>query len=236
MENLEPGDVVLCTVDRIVGTIVFVNIDDTGLEGSIVLSEIAPGRIRNLRSYVVPKKKIVCKILRIKDKQIQLSLRRVTQKEEKEVKVEYKQEKSSESILKGILKEKAKEIIKKIKQKNSVYEFLQNSKVDSKELENLVSKSDAKKILEIINKQKKKKAEIKKQIKLTSKKPDGIKLIKNILGKLKNAKIKYISAGKYSIKVTDENPKKADNKLKEILQNIEKQAKENQMEFSVKEK
>ena len=57
---LEVGDIVLCTVDRIIGTTVFVGIEGNG-EGSIVTSEIAPGRIRNLRDYVVPKKKIVCK-------------------------------------------------------------------------------------------------------------------------------------------------------------------------------
>lgn len=233
MENLEIGDAVLCTVDRIVGTVVFVNIDDTNLEGSIVLSEIAPGRIRNLRDYVVPKKKIVCKVLRINGKQIQLSLRRVTQKEEKEVKEEYKQEKSSESVLRGILKDNAKEVIKKIKEKESVYEFLQNAKSDSKELEKLVTKTDAKKILEIINKQKKKKFEIKKEFKLHSSNPDGINLIKKILGGIKNTNVKYIRAGKYSIKVEDETIKKADNNLKEILNKIEKKAKELHMEFSV---
>jgi translation initiation factor 2 alpha subunit (eIF-2alpha) len=56
--ELEVGDVVLCTVDRTAGTVVFVKIDGYG-EGSIITSEIAPGRIRNLREYVVPKKKIV---------------------------------------------------------------------------------------------------------------------------------------------------------------------------------
>jgi len=81
---LEVGDIVMCTVDRIVGTIVFVKIDENG-EGSIILSEIAPGRIRNLREYVVPKKRIACKILRILGNRIDLSLRRVTQKEQKEI-------------------------------------------------------------------------------------------------------------------------------------------------------
>ena len=78
--NLEAGDVVLCTVDRIVGTTVFVNIEGDG-EGSIVFSEIAPGRIRNIRDYVVPKKKIVCKVLRISGNRMDLSFRRVTLKE-----------------------------------------------------------------------------------------------------------------------------------------------------------
>jgi len=73
--ELEVGDVVLCTVDKIAGTVVFVKIDRNG-EGNIITSEIAPGRIRNLREYVVPKKKIVCKILRISPNgNINLSLR-----------------------------------------------------------------------------------------------------------------------------------------------------------------
>jgi translation initiation factor 2 alpha subunit (eIF-2alpha) len=83
---LETGDVVLCTVDRIVGTTVFVHIEGNG-EGSIILSEIAPGRIRNIRDYVVPKKKIICKVLRISGDRIELSLRRVTLKEQKDIEV-----------------------------------------------------------------------------------------------------------------------------------------------------
>ena len=73
--QLEVGDIVMCTVERIVGTTVFVKIDGNG-EGSIILSEIAPGRIRNLRDYVVPGKRIVCKVLSIREHAI-LSLRRV---------------------------------------------------------------------------------------------------------------------------------------------------------------
>ena len=84
---MEVGDLVLCTVDRVVGTVVFVKIEGQGkeVEGSITFSEVAPGRIRNIRDYVVPKKKIVCKILRMLNGNIDLSLRRVTQKERKEV-------------------------------------------------------------------------------------------------------------------------------------------------------
>src|SRR3989344_4876424 len=83
--ELEIGENILCTVERIEGTVVFVSLDNRK-EGSIVVSEIAPGRIRNLRDYVVPKKKIVCKILRISDRgNVELSLRRVSAKERKEV-------------------------------------------------------------------------------------------------------------------------------------------------------
>jgi len=233
--TLEVGDIVMCTVDRIVGTIVFVKIDQNG-EGSIILSEIAPGRIRNLREYVVPKKRIVCKVLRISGNRIDLSLRRVTQKEQREIKEQYKQEKSYKSILKSVLKDKAEEITKKILEQEKIYEFLQEAKQDSKKLEELVGKKDSEKILEILNSQKQKKAIVKKEISLTATKPNGLELIKSIFKDITNTEVKYISAGRYSLKTEAENAKTADKNLKEILKDIEKRAKEKDISFAMKEK
>lgn len=233
--QLEVGDIVLCTVDRIVGTIVFVKIEGDG-EGSIITSEIAPGRIRNLRDYVVPKKKIVCKVLRLKEDQAHLSLRRVTQKEKKEVLEQYKQEKSFKSILKTILKDKAETAIEKISQHGRLHDFFQEAKEDPKKLQKIFGKSDAEKILNIILAQKEKKAILKKEINFTSTKPNGLELIKKILGEIKNAEVKYISAGKYSIKTEAKDIKKADHKLKEIFEELEKSAKKHGVEFKVNEK
>ena len=234
--ELEVGDVVLCTVDRIAGTVVFVRIDGNG-EGSIITSEIAPGRIRNLREYVVPKKKIVCKVLRISQNgNIDLSLRRVTQKEKKEVLEQYKQENSYKSVLKSILNEKAEEIIKEIEVEQRLFDFLEEAKEDSKDLEKIAGKVDTKKILDIIKTQKQKIAILKKEIHLTTKNPNGLKLIKDLLGNLKEVEIKYISAGRYSIKIEADDIKTADNRLKEILKKLEEKAKKQDLEFSVKEK
>ena len=235
--ELEVGDVVLCTVDRIVGTIVFVRIEEGNHEGSIIISEIAPGRIRNLRDYVVPKKKIVCKILRISDNgNIDLSLRRVTQKEKKEVLEKSKQEKSYTSILRSILKEKADKTIKEILNEESIFSFLEEAKKDSARLEKLVGKEDTEKILEILKIQKEKRVIIKKEFFLTTTEPDGLEKIKNALEKPEDIDIKYISAGKYSIKAESENAKETDTKLKNFLSEVEKKAKQKNLSFSVNEK
>ncbi len=230
--ELEVGDIVLCTVDRIVGTIVFVHIEGYG-EGSIVMSEIAPGRIRNLRDYVVPKKKIVCKVLRMSDRNIDLSLRRVTLKEKKEVLEKAKQEKSYANLLKGVLKEKAEKIIQEILTEDSLFSFLTESKENPSELETLVGKEDAKKILEILNAQKSKKIIVQKKFSLTTVEPNGVERIKKILSDIKDVEVKYLSAGKYFIKTESENAKEADNQLKEILNNIEKKAKQENISFSI---
>jgi len=228
MANLEEGDIVFCTVDKILGTTVFVNIDNNG-DGSLSFSEVAAGRIRNIRNYVVPKKKIICKILRIAPNgHIDLSLRRVTQKQQKELKEKYKQEKSYKSILKTVLGEKANKIIKEISEKHDIYEFLEEAKQDAKALKKFVGK-ETDKILEILKSQKKKKVVVKKYVQIISRKPNGLELIKDI-------KIKYLSAGKYTLEIEAEDPKTADNQLRDILSDIEKKAKKQSITFSIQEK
>jgi translation initiation factor 2 alpha subunit (eIF-2alpha) len=231
----EQGDTLLCTVDRIAGTMVFVILPN-GKEGTIILSEIAPGRIRNLRDYVVPKKSIVCKVLRANGDNVHLSLRRVSLKEKKEVLEQAKQEKSYEAILKTILKEKVKDVIQEIKKQSSVYDFLQEAKENLKELEKLTNKENAKKIIDIVSQQKQKKFILKKEIKLTTENPKGLELIKELFSKinLKEYDLKYISAGKYSIKKETQDLKKADKEITKILEELESFAKKNSMEFSVK--
>jgi len=233
--NLEEGDIVLCTVDRIVGTTVFVHIEGSG-EGSIVFSEVAPGRIRNIRDYVFPKKMIVCKVLRISGNHADLSLRRVTLKEQKELKERHKQERSFISILKTVLKEKAEGVIEDISKGGSVYDFYNKIKTVPKELESLIGQQGAKKILEILNAQKQKKQMIKREIILKSPGPNGIEIIKGILGRIDGADVRYLAAGRYSLKREDEDLKQADQKLREILESIEKAAKKSGADFSIVKK
>lgn len=237
MEKLDVGDLVLCTVDRIIGTVVFVKIsvENHEIEGSIVMSEVAPGRIRNIRDYVVPKKKIVCKILRISPQgNIDLSLRRVSQKERKEVIEQDKQEKSYISILKSVLGENVEETVKKILEEDRIFSFLEEAKANPEKLEKIAGKENSKKILDILNTQKKKKTEIKKEINLTTIKPNGITLIKNILEIFKGINIKYISAGRYSLELESEDAKNADKKLNEMVNLAEKESKKLSVEFAVR--
>jgi len=227
---------VLCTVDRISGTVVFVKIEGEEREGSIILSEIAPGRIRNLREYVIPKKKIVCKVLKTSGGTISLSLRRVTQKEKKEVMDEYNQERSYVSILKSVLKEKSEEVIAKITKEERLYDFFEEARENPKKLEDLIGKEESKKVLDIIFEQKKKRIEIKRTIYLKTQEPNGIYLLKNILESPKEIEIKYLSAGKYSLKMESEDGKKGEQKLKMFLEGVEKKARETEAQFEVREK
>lgn len=231
--ELEPGDIVLCTVEKIEKTIVFVNIEGNG-QGSIVTSEISPGRIRNIRDFVVPNKKIVCKVLRVSGDRIDLSLRRVTQKERKELLERYQQEKSFISLFKTILGKKSEKILEKIKNSSTISEFVEEIKQNPKNLEKFIDKKDSEKILEIINNQKKKKSIVKKEILFSTNEGNGLEIIKEILGNIKEFEIRYISAGKYSITKESEDLKKADNAIKQLADEILKKSKKYEINFSIK--
>ena len=59
----EENEIVICTVKKILPHGVFVSIDEyKDKEGLIHISEISPGRVRNIRDFVEEGKKIVCKI------------------------------------------------------------------------------------------------------------------------------------------------------------------------------
>src|SRR3989339_25184 len=206
--ELEVGDIIMCTVDRIVGTIVFVKIDGTNKEGSITFSEVSPGRIRNIRDFVIPKKKIICKVLRLSGDHIGLSLRRVTPKEQQEISDE-------------------------ISKQERIYDFFEEAKQDPSKLEKLIGAESTQKVIEILKSHKQKEVAIKKEIKLTTTNPKGLTIIKKLLDR-EDAEIKYISAGRYTIKTSANNLKDADKKQKEIQEEIEKETKKQGIEFQIK--
>lgn len=240
MNTLEEGTIVLCTVTKIIGTIVFVKLEEHNLEGTITFSEISPGRIRNIRDYVNVGRKIVCKVLRSKPESVHLSLRRVKLKEKKEFNEILKKEKNYNALLKTILGEKVKQAISKIKEKDSLTEFLEKAKENSKELEKIIGKPASEKILKILKEKKQKQTTIKTKFSLTNKQPEGIKIIKKIIkqsiNECKDCKINYIAAGTYEIKIKTLNPKQADTSLKKILENVEKLAKQKNCKFLEKPK
>jgi len=236
-QELEEGQIVLCTVEKIIGTTVFVKIQDNG-EGTITTSEISPGRIRNLRDYVVPGKKIVCKILNIQKDRIYLSLRRVKQTEKKELLEQIAKERSSKAIIKTVLgKEKAKEVIQEITEEQSILDLLNNAKEDPKLLEKYFSKTDAEKIIKILETKKEKPKEIKQNFKLSSKSEDGINVIKKIIQdscKGTTCNTTYLAAGKYRINLKGDDFKQLKSELTQTLGSLEKQAKKQNCEFEIK--
>jgi len=71
---------------------------------------------------------------------------------------------------------------------------------------------------------------------LKSENPDGIEAIKKILSGFDKVEIKYLAAGRYSSQAISDEIKKSSVILRDVLEKIEKKARENKAEFSIREK
>jgi len=235
-EQFEEGQLVLCTVDKVIGTTVFVKIQGN-TEGTVTTSEIAPGRIRNLRDYVVPNKTIVCKILSIREGKIQLSLRRVKPNERKELLEKVDKEKSYKAIIKTVSgKEDSEKIIEKISEDYAILDFFNEIKKDQKILDKYFNKENSEKIIKILESKKEKPKEIRQLFKLSTKSSDGIKTVKSIIQEACNnskCNVNYLAAGKYSLNIIGDDFKAIKTEVNQILEKMEKSAKKEHADFSV---
>ena len=237
------NSIVLCKVKKIQKTTVFVELENyKKVEGIIHISEISPGRIRTIRDYVKEGKKVVCKVLRKNEKygNLDLSLRRVTtgQKLEKlkEIKREEKCEKIIESASKKLkleFEEIYKELNFKTKQEyNSISQCFQDiAENQSVSLEKIgIEKKLAKTLEELIEiRLKPQEVKISKNIIIKCPEIKGIEIIKKSIKKITEAhkkeklKTNYISAPKYNLTITSANPKKAEEKIDNILEDLKKE-------------
>jgi len=91
----EEGELVVCTVKKVKKFGAFVTLDEyQGREGFIHVTEVASGWVKYIRDYVREGQKVVCKVIRV-DKEkgiIDLSLKRVTEKQRREKIQQWKNE------------------------------------------------------------------------------------------------------------------------------------------------
>jgi translation initiation factor 2 subunit 1 len=213
----EEGEVVYCKVSKIEYHSVFVDIlDYERKQGMIHISEVSPGRIRNLRDYVQPDKVIICKVLRIKKDRghIDLSLRRVSEIEKRNKADTVKQEQKAEKLLeffcnqnkldfKNIYNDMTKKAFKEYEYLFHLFEDVSFNDVDISEY---FDNKLAEKLTEFIKeKVKPKELFINGEVELSSYESNGLEIVKKILKELvkkfKNLDINYLGAGKYKLKL-----------------------------------
>ena len=237
-EYPEEGEFILCSVKEILKTVVFVTLDEYNKTGTITTAEIAPGRIRNIRDYVIPNKKIVCKVLKV-DKakgHISLSFRRVSLKERMDLMDKFKKERNALAVLNKIIsdKERGKSIIEKVKEKySSLSGFFELATANNELFRGFDLKEEE---IEKIVKATSEKTKPKKVIVKASIKIEDVNSIENIKEALKvnneKAKVTYISAPCYLISLKGNDYKEANKKLSEIIQEIGRKIKKAGGKFS----
>jgi translation initiation factor 2 subunit 1 len=224
----EDSEVVLCTVTKILPHSVFVVMDEYKKSGMIHISEISPGRIRNLNDFVTTGKKIVCKVLAVRKEQghIDLSLRRTSEGQRREKVNQLKKEQKAEKIIEFLakdLKTKTEEVYKEVTRNvfqeyeylHECFEDIVNEETDIKSLK-LPTKVE-KPLLKLIQ-QRMVPPEVTIEGTLTMKSylPQGVDLIKEAFDKIKDKTItsRYLGAGRYKITIRAKDYELAEEKLK----------------------
>ena len=237
----EEGEVLICTVTKVNPNSVFVHIDEYEKSGMIHISEISPGRIRNIREYVVEGKVIVCKVLRISQEQghIDLSLRRVNETLRRNKLDEVKQEQKAEKLIE-LVAQKEKKDFKKVydeismvirREYDMIYLAFTDVALGKTTLQALgVPKEYQKELEETIAKRfKPEKIPVEGILKLQTYADDGIEVIKKALKDVEsipNSAVRYLGAGAYKITVDSEDVKRdekaLDQKIEEVLEYMKK--------------
>ncbi|MEM2321380.1 MAG: translation initiation factor IF-2 subunit alpha [Candidatus Bathyarchaeia archaeon] len=234
----EAGELVISTVTEITDYGAYVKLDEYGgKDGFLHISEISPGWIKNIRDYVREGEKVVLKVLRVDParNQIDLSLRRVTQREKREKILLWKRSRKAESLLKsasqkiGIRLEEIYNLVTEPLEKTfgSIYDGLEAAAREGVEvlIKAGVQEDMAKVLTEIARERIKVTAvKVKGILNMTCAKPDGVLRIKESLTKaIKSASsrgvkvnIYVIAPPKYQVEVIAKDYKEANSALKKV--------------------
>ena len=247
----EEDELVLCTVTNVQFHSVFCDLDEyKNQSGMIHISEVSPGRIRNIRDFVKEDKKIVCLILKINEDKghIDLSLRRVNEAQKRRKLDSIKQEQKAEKIVEALAKELKKPLqqvygsISKIilKEYDMLYLAFNEVVEDDLELTSLGIDKDVAKKLTVLIKEKIKPKEviISGEFRLSSYDKEGLEIVKTALKIAdktdKKLTIAYEGGGRYLMRVLAGDYKTAEHIMNEAKTAIQKHMEEKGGEFAFK--
>lgn len=228
------GELVLCKISTVQYNSVFAHLlEYEPMQGMIHISEISPGRIRNIRDFVKEGKVIVCKILRIniERRHIDLSLRRVSDYQRRQKVNEIKQEQLAEKIIEHVakkLKQDPKEIYSKVIAKigedyERVYPFFEGVVEGESSVDELgLDKAIAKDLLEVIKQRiKPQEVTISGTFALESYAHNGVDVVKEALTLITKKggpalSLVYAGAGNFNFQIISSDYKQAEKILADI--------------------
>lgn len=234
-------ELVLCTITSIQVHSVFAKLDEyENKSGMVHISEVASGRVRDIRDFIREGQKIVCKVLgvNLEKGHIDLSIRRVNSTMQRRKTTEIKEEQLAFKIIEYVAQKLGKkpevlaqEIATKLwKEYPTIYSALIDVAQNKADITKCgIDKTTAKEIEEVaISRLKPKEIRLGGDFAMRSYAPNGLQIIRKILDdaiKIKGASIIYLGGGKYQFKVTATDYKEAEKELKRITEKIFEQCK-----------
>ena len=234
----EPGEVVVCTVREITSHGIYVNLDQyDGTNGFLHVSEISTGWVRNIDRVAKVSQKLILKVIRVNKarREIDLSLRQVTNEERRAKVIEWKREERAVAIIEAVKKKLGfddvheKELRQRLEDEfGSLYVALETAaRKGEKALAPLaLPDMDARTIAEIASEKiVPPRYEVGALVEVSSRSPEGIEQVKKTLMAAASAQsaevhITYAGAPHYRVRITADDYKQAEKALDGVLEKI----------------
>ena len=236
----EVGDLVIATVENVADYGAYVNIDEYNKRGLLHVSEISSSWIRNIRDFVREGQKVVLKVTRVNLEKghIDLSLRRVTKRARIEKIRQWKQDRKAEALLRGVAEKiglSNEEVYEKagalLEEKYGLYDGFEKIAAEGPKVltEMGVPESLAKAFADVAEERiRVKMVKVKGTLEIRCNAPNGVKIIKDSFlnvkktEKTKDTGIRFyvVAAPKYSVEVSAENYKRAEEVLQKVSQSV----------------
>ena len=236
----EIGDLIIATIESVMDYGAYAKLDEYNRRGFLHISEISSTRIRNVRDFVRENQKMVLKVLRVDVEKghIDLSLRRVTKRERIEKIKCWKKDRKGEALLHAVAETVGlpiHEVYQKagviLEEKYGLYEGFEKVVKEGVEvLTKLDIPEDIAKVIAQVAEERIriKMVKVRGVLEVRCMKPNGVKCIKDAFidakksQKAKDAKIEFCvtAAPRYSVEVTADNWKRAEELLEEVSQSV----------------
>lgn len=235
----EPGEIVICTVREITSHGIYVSLDQyDGTNGFLHVSEISTGWVRNIDRVAKVSQKLVLKVIRINKarREIDLSLRQVTNEERRAKVIEWKREERALTIVEAVKTKlhlddlKVEALRDKLEEEyGTLYEALETAaKKGEKALDSLGLPADETSavVREASEKIIPPRYEVGALVEIYSRSPDGIERVKKTLASAANStsgadvRVTYAGAPRYRVRITADDYKHAEKVLEAVLEKI----------------
>jgi translation initiation factor 2 subunit 1 len=234
----EPGEVVICTVREITSHGIYVNLDQyDGTNGFLHVSEISTGWVRNIDRVAKVSQKLILKVIRINRarREIDLSLRQVTNEERRAKVIEWKREERALAIIDAVKKKLGmddaheRELRRRLEEEfGTLYTALETAaRKGEKGLASAgLPEKEAKMVAEIAaEKIVPPRYEVGALVEVSSRSPEGIEQVKKTLlaaASVPSAMvhISYAGAPRYRVRITADDYKQAEKALDAVIEKI----------------
>jgi len=234
----EPGEVVVCTVREITSHGIYVNLDQyDGTNGFLHVSEISTGWVRNIDRVAKVSQKLILKVIRVNKarREIDLSLRQVTNEERRAKVIEWKREERALAIIDTVKKKigfddaHERELRHKLEEEfGTLYAALETAarKGERSLAPVLLAEKEAKAVAEVAaEKIVPPRYEVGALVEVSSRSPEGIEQVKKTLMAAADATsaevhIAYAGAPHYRVRITADDYKTAEKAMDAVLEKI----------------